>query len=152
MTADDETNRLLLLIALSLAACSTATAPTPSPSPTVCPSHAIVQSYLAAAQRFDGVAAAAFFTPDGFIETPVVDSNRGGMVQARFAGVGIPGAVGNPNIREREITRALQGCDAVVTWGQRNLYVSVAPPLDLRATATLRDGKTASIVYVQGAP
>jgi len=51
--------------------------------------------------------------------------------------------------RSVELIDGPEGCGAVVTWGQRFLPVNIAPANDLRATATVRDGKIVSVVYVQ---
>jgi hypothetical protein len=51
--------------------------------------------------------------------------------------------------RQIEITQQPEGCDNVVTWTQRLLYVDAYPPFNERATATLRDGRIASVVYVE---
>lgn len=152
----------LLLVPFILAACSTATVPDPAPpasrvsptavglSSTVCPSLATVRAYVAAIQRFDGAAAAALFTPDGYIQTPDYFDSQ---ALRRYVGSDrIAFLVSDVYLRERAITRDPQGCEAEVTWGQRDTLSNPGPSRNLGATATLRDGKIASVVYLLEQP
>lgn len=53
-----------------------------SASPTLCPNVVTVQKFIDAMVRFDGQAAAALFSTDGFIQTNFTNSGQ----PARFGG------------------------------------------------------------------
>lgn len=121
-----------------------------SASPTLCPNAVTVQKFIDAMGRFDGQAAAALFSTDGFIETNFTDSGR----PVRFVGAErIAFAIARPavQVREREIVERPRGCDTV-TWVQRELPVNAGRGTDLRGTATLQDGRLASVVFVVQQP
>lgn len=86
------------------------------------------------------------FTPDGYIRTP--DYNDSKAVRRYVGSDRIVFMVSDVSLRERAITRDPQGCEAEVTWGQRDTLSNPGPSRNLGATATLRDGKIASVVYL----
>ena len=138
---------LLTLLAVACGAPAPVSAP-PSPavsaSATLCPNVVTVQKFIDAMVRFDGQAAAALFSTDGFVQT---NFTRSGQPE-RFVGAQrIEFVIARVEIREREIIEQPRGCDTV-TWVQRELPVLAGRGTVLRGTATVQDGKLSSVVFV----
>jgi len=144
-----------IILTIVIAACATTSTPSPTPPPSasVCPSVATVKALVAAWNRADGAAAAALFTADGSIQGPAFRPGiSGGTGAGRWEGaVEISQLItgSTRGTRSVELIDGPEGCGAVVTWGQRLLPLNPGSPVDVRATGMLRDGKIASVVYVE---